>query len=323
MSELDSRYVKRGYWVNQSKGSIMGKTITTDTRSGTIIVALLAVCTGLATSHLWSVLTFLYHQYRADGKPSDGLLRQQQAILRTLPTPTSLLADSCKLWFRWGRIESKKRRDVTQQLLPQIVAGFLFVLGSLTAAIFSSYVVTSSDLEVLIRSPFCSKFYVGGGYSLYYRTRVQSLSSRYTDECYEDKTPLPVRCSTIFTRSAIPFVEEKVAYPFDPRICASPSISFDTGLLDLNDALGFNLEDGDKIRYRQKTACTLLSLENRTRRLTYEDYIREYPDVPLGREPLQGEDFLLYSFGTRQDLGNVTHVLSLATSNVTRGIRVE
>jgi hypothetical protein len=43
--ELDSRFVKRGYWVNLSKGPVMGQTINTDTQTGAIVIALLAVVT--------------------------------------------------------------------------------------------------------------------------------------------------------------------------------------------------------------------------------------------------------------------------------------
>jgi hypothetical protein len=43
MSEVDGRFVKQGLWTNLEQGEIMGKTITTDTRTGTIIIALMAI----------------------------------------------------------------------------------------------------------------------------------------------------------------------------------------------------------------------------------------------------------------------------------------
>lgn len=43
MSEVDSVYVKRGIWTNLDKGHVMGRTITTDTRTGIIIIAVTAV----------------------------------------------------------------------------------------------------------------------------------------------------------------------------------------------------------------------------------------------------------------------------------------
>ena len=61
MSGIDSLFVKRGYWVNLSAGSVMGQTITTDARTGAFVVALLAVVTNLGMAHLWHILTFIYH----------------------------------------------------------------------------------------------------------------------------------------------------------------------------------------------------------------------------------------------------------------------
>jgi hypothetical protein len=43
MAEIDSRFVKHGLWTNLEEGNIMGKTITTDTRTGTIVIALMAI----------------------------------------------------------------------------------------------------------------------------------------------------------------------------------------------------------------------------------------------------------------------------------------
>jgi len=61
-------------------------------------IAILMINPGAA--HLWHLITFVYHQFRANGRPSDGLFRQQQALLRTLPTPSSLMVDSINLWWR-------------------------------------------------------------------------------------------------------------------------------------------------------------------------------------------------------------------------------
>jgi len=43
MSEIESRFVKRGLWTNLDQGPVMGRVITIDTKTGTIITAMLAV----------------------------------------------------------------------------------------------------------------------------------------------------------------------------------------------------------------------------------------------------------------------------------------
>lgn len=47
MSELESRFVKTGIWTNIDEGFVLGRTITTDTRSGAFVVALLAVLSAM------------------------------------------------------------------------------------------------------------------------------------------------------------------------------------------------------------------------------------------------------------------------------------
>ena len=47
MSELDPRFVKQGFWINHSQGLLMGPTITVDTKTGTVIIAVLAVLSAL------------------------------------------------------------------------------------------------------------------------------------------------------------------------------------------------------------------------------------------------------------------------------------
>lgn len=76
----------------------MGRNITTDSRTGTLVVAILAVITTCGTTNLWNLVTFCFHQYRVNSSHTDGLFRQQQALLRTLPTPSALTSDWVKLW---------------------------------------------------------------------------------------------------------------------------------------------------------------------------------------------------------------------------------
>ena len=101
MSEAQNQFVKKGFWINWSQGSVMGCTLTVESATGNIVVALLALCTSIGMAQLFNLIAFLFHQFRARGKSSDGLFWQQQALLRTLPTPTALLADYVKLWWSW------------------------------------------------------------------------------------------------------------------------------------------------------------------------------------------------------------------------------
>ncbi|KAF2020984.1 hypothetical protein BU24DRAFT_487495 [Aaosphaeria arxii CBS 175.79] len=318
MSELEDRFVRRGLWTNIDKGPVMGRTITTDTRSGTFIIALLAVFTTLGMTHLFHLSTFIYHQVRANGKPLDGLFRQQQALLRTLPGPGSLVTDSIKLWFSWRH---KSKRPLLRSL-PQASLAFTFAMASLAASIFSSYVVSTTDLDVLIESSSCGYLDLiqgdqwGGSRQIAYTDSVFGLAEQYVEDCYTNKSSLPVRCKNL-ARPRIDFTTEIVPCPFHDDFCASPAVAFDSGLFDLSTAYGLNLKDEDGVKHRKRTTCATLPTEGRIERRNISG-----GDVQLAaRPPFPGEEYLRYMYGTTSfDTGgrkNMTFGLSLVESNVT------
>jgi hypothetical protein len=186
MSEVDSHFVKRGLWTDLEKGPVMGKTITTDTQSGAFVIALLAILSSLATAHLWHLVTFLIHQLRANGRTRDALFRQQQAILRTLPTPGALIADSLKLYWHWKRKEGQWLAFARVSLL--VLLAVLFVGMTWTASIFSSLAVDTSQLRVLVSSPDCGRlnltFDTMGELLLSYITDTVTVAEPFAESCY-------------------------------------------------------------------------------------------------------------------------------------------
>ena len=295
----------------------MGKIITTDTRTGTLIVALLAVLCSLATAHLWHIITFSIHQSRASGRPSDALFHQQQAILRTFPTPSALVADFTKLYWSWK--PTKTHRPATR-ILPLAVLAILFVVATLTAGIFSSYVVDTSNLLVLTGSPLCgpinitdqSDLAVGGNYT----PVVQSLAEPIARDCYQGDTSTSARCR-IYSKPRIPFSVAREDCPWTSSMCleqTKPTVSMDSGLLDMNDAFGLNLPSRDKVQFRKKTSCAVLPLANRTTVVP----ATAYPG--MNRPLLPNEELLITNFGDfpgNSTWKNATFVLSLLTANVT------
>jgi hypothetical protein len=320
MSEIESRFVRRGTWIDVSQGSVLGKTITTDTRTGTILVALLAVLCSLATAHLWHLITFGIHQYRADGKPSDALFRQQQAILRTFPTPSAVVAEFAKLYWTW---RPSKTHSAATKTGPLAAFAALFTCVTIIAGIFSSYAVDTADLLVLTNSPFCGPVDTSDNATAYisldhnYLPSVISLAGPLAQECYLNPNSSSPQCH-IYSKPRIPFNVAREECPWNKSMCIkidSPTVAMDSGLLDMNDAFGFNLPLKDRVLFRKKTSCAILPLENRTTLIPAADY----PGYP--RPPLPEEQLLIYSYSTFPDnteWSNATFVLSLVSSNVTR-----
>jgi hypothetical protein len=231
MAEVDGRFVKLGFWTNleqtrswevqlpppleqELSSSLSWLSCRPSLGNQLRLHATYLLRTG--TSHLWNLFTFAYHQVRATGRPSDGLFRHQQATLRTRPSPSSLMADSAKLWWLW-----KKRSDrVLLRSLPQFLLAFLCAVGSIAASISSSYVVSSSELKVLVSSPSCG--HVNSSQPINalraQSDAIRSVAAPYAQECYHDSTLLPTRCQA-FVRPYIPFTSQKVACPFNTIFC--------------------------------------------------------------------------------------------------------
>ena len=317
MSEINPIFVKRGFWVNQAQGSEMGQTITTSSRAGNVIIALLTILSTLGTSHLWHLVTFCYHQVQASGRDSDGLQRQQQVILRTLPTPTGLMASAITLWWAWRR----KTHRALARSAPYALLSLMFMIGTLAASITSSYAVSTSNLEVLVSSSACGRvnstkldsMVLPGPVS--YGQRVNDEAYAYAQKCYQNTSAVSAQCN-IFSRPRVPIRQDTVPCPFSPSMCEVDAISFDSELLDVNQNLGINLPATDAVKMRKRTTCAILPIENHWEIIN----TTSVKDV-FSRPVLPDEKSFIVSYGTylssAPEFGKITFDLSLAQENLT------
>jgi hypothetical protein len=317
MSQLNAQFVKQGFWVSRDvfrflkagthlhpqvdnpRGPIMGQTITTTTKTGNLLVALIAVLTTLGTSHLWSLVVFGYHQSRANTSPRDGLLVQQQALIRTLPGPFAMLADWLKLWWVW-----RKRMDrVLIRSVSLVVLAIIFAALTMAVGVFSSYLADGTNITVLVHSPYCSPVDLLGHdvddmegpranfniWSNEYMVKTADLAAAYARDCYASRTATPERCR-IFTRPTLPFHQQRVACPFEPSMCkniSEPGLAIDTGMLDLADHFGFNLAAKDKVKFRRKSTCAVFELDGQSDVVNASD-VSDFEQIS-GRAPWVGE----------------------------------
>jgi len=215
----------------------------------------------VASSKLWHLVTFLCHQYRCRDRPTDGIFHQQQALLRTLPSPTALLSDHVKLWWSWRRRSTR----TFVQLFPQMILAGLVTVGTLAASIFSSYVVTSNNIEVLVQSPFCGTVTTPGSesWSNYLRS-TESVSRTLATECYL-KNSTGTECRS-FISPRIAFTQHPVPCPFKRSICKEnvAAIQVSSDLQEVSGLFGLNTGPKDKVFYKKSTTCSVLSLAGRT-----------------------------------------------------------
>ena len=298
----------------------MGKTITTDTQTGTIIISLLTVCTTLATTHLWHLITFLYYYTRAGGKPVVPVVRQQQVLLRTMPSPATVIIESLKMLWAWKKIPNTK--GVVMTSVVHILIALLYVLGTTAAGISSSYALSSSDIEVLVNSPLCgyANNATESSPSNSYISSVMTTAAQYAEECYQPKTSLSSKCH-VFTQPNIPFTVENASCPFNSSMCASPALAYDTGRIDVQDVFGINLPGSAQLQYRLKTTCTILSMEGRTSIVS----ARDLPMYMVGAETLPQEQAMLLHLGTQHNVperwANVTSCFAINSANMSMEYR--
>jgi hypothetical protein len=227
------------------------------------------------------------------------------------------MAESTKLWWCWRR----RGERVFLRSLVQFLLAASCTIGFIVASIASSFVVNSSDLEVLVRSSLCGTVYFSASVdaSRNYIAAVKTASVPYAEECYQNQTIPTARCKA-YVHPRISFTTEETACPFDQSFCTvnisttSAAITLDSGLVDLNNGFGFNFPEKDRIRYRRKTTCSVLQLDGRTSIVNASDF----PDALQSNPDSPGEQLLLTHFGERQNLGewkNTTMFLSLWQGN--------
>ncbi|KAJ4289802.1 hypothetical protein N0V90_011133 [Kalmusia sp. IMI 367209] len=330
MSQLNSQFVKQGFWVSDYtilrysvlqaeynfpsqvdilRGPIMGQTITTTTSTGNLVVALMAVLTTLGTSHLWNLVVFGYHQIRVNSRHRDGLQRQQQALMRTLPAPSTLLADWVKLWWVWRkRVHRALLRSILLVVVAIIFAAIIVVVG-----VFSSYLVDSTNITVLVQSPYCGPIDYEGvdtddnqtarvnwaAWQNAYGDKIAEIAAPYARDCYMNRTAVPERCR-IFTRPTIPLYQTRTSCPFKGSICknvSQPGFISDTGLLDLNDHFGLNLITENNMKFRRTATCAVIDLEGHYDVLDTSNSTDAHVEKYLGRTLYEEEQYRRYYLG--------------------------
>lgn len=241
------------------------------------------------------------------------MFRQEQVILRSLPPPSSLAADSAKLWWTWR----KTNKNASTRSLAHTLAATVCAAGFIAIGILSSNVVSTSDLEVLVDSSHCGLFNATRAELASVRTQpaqVVALATPYAAECYDDHKVVPARCRA-FVNPRVSFSTERVACPFSPEYCTGtifndsallPAVAFDSGLIDVNRAFGMNLPKNEAISYRRRNTCTVLPLQGHETVLDAKLLPKEF----LIAELAENSSAVILSYGRQPGLGQWENLTS-------------
>lgn len=306
-----------GLWTNWSDGSpVLGATITLHSSTANLLTAFLAIYVSLAASYFWDLIAYAIHYIRqgVTGGKCHPILQQQQVVLRAGLPAASTLFGLVKLSWANRSMKSSLKNSASPLLL-----SFICAIGSVTAGIYSSKVVTTSpQLEVLLSSPNCyfpefSDPWVDLRPSLAYtdhRAAIIQSAWDYSQRCYNVSNNYD--CS-LFVRSTIEWTTDwKAECPFDDAMCLGPSMQLDTGLVNSNAVLGLNSSPKDQMDFRKITTCAPITQENYTTRGNFSaNDGRAYEAVP--------DDYIFYLYGSSFGVGLINYTWShnMVAANVT------
>lgn len=290
-----------GFWVNWSKGPILGATITTSSQQGFLLVSFLALFVRMVGGHFWSVLCFVMHQLKSDPSPQDGLHHQHQLLLRNSQSHTSALWDLTKVAFFW---RSHARRSFWRTL-PLIAIAFLQLAIFTAAGLFSSHIASSSD-EVLVRSPYCGYIQAPDSLShldakgqeqladFFIAKRTAALwSSSYAQNCYQSNGTTS-GCNS-FAVPKIQTTSTLTSCPFGDGICLDEdagALQIMTQSINSDKHLGVNSDSKHSIDYRRVTTCAPLRTHGFTK-LHLDEFLNFYYGSQLN---MSGDAFLEWTF---------------------------
>lgn len=228
--------------------------------------------------------------------------------------------DSLKLLHAWRR---QSLASIWTRCLVPASIGLLFALGSLAAGIFSSYIIKTTNLPVLVRSEQCcllnyTAYLTGDLKDDVYSASLNSAARSFAQRCYTPGS-LPSECNFYIRPRVVPKLEF-IDCPFDASLCypGVKAVVLDSGYLDSNDDLGINAPSTDRVLVRRKVTCVPLDTAKRTSVLNSND--SRIANVTSGVYPPQLEDFNSWwtvRFGTGDGLSdNITTLHSTLASNV-------
>lgn len=123
--------IYKGFWINQSLGTVRGATLTLDLQAGGLVIAFLALFIAVTARSVWKITRFLVYANDSTLGKQDGVYHQRQAILRNQPLALDAVIDLCRLSYAW-RDRAKRSQ---QRILPVILIASAISVVSIAAGL--------------------------------------------------------------------------------------------------------------------------------------------------------------------------------------------
>ncbi|KAK3350288.1 hypothetical protein B0T25DRAFT_505733 [Lasiosphaeria hispida] len=317
-----------GLWTNRTQGRILGAALTVRYETGAIVTALLAIFVQLTASYLWQLIDACLHHVRGrrGDYSCDAAHRQHQVILKNVSSPGSVALRTLSLVWCWRSKNGSRRSYV---LLPYVLIAILAAVcaaSGIIFGIFSSFVVASSDIEVLLRSENCGVFTVPEVIQFqdplwvaHNKFWMEGLvaGTMYARQCYNTSSSSASACN-IFTAPTVEWTTDYLApCPFDRKMCLGPAMAMDTDLVDSNDVLGLNFPAADRVGVRKITTCSPIRQDGYVTMMNASD---KDAFGGIGLSSLAGDQAAVYWYGPVDSFATFSSTWAVDTyaNNVTR-----
>ncbi|KAK5658070.1 hypothetical protein OQA88_2626 [Cercophora sp. LCS_1] len=263
--------VYTGYWINWSRGPVLGATLTLNRQDGSLMIAFIAFYVTLVTTSLWRIICFGLHSYYSTSLPSDALHHQRQVLFRNSSSPNSAVRTTIHLITHWrGRGGGIWRRTLLALGL-SLLCTCVFTLASG----FSSRVASGDVDEVLVDGRRCGFVDMSlaadnltSNFQLATPARAEEVHSAdaYARQCYVTSPYATgaLTCDTLTKTRLVPDqLDVNASCPFKNNICVGDTgnIRLDTGYIDSHEDLGRNTPREKRFRYRRVLQCAPLKTE--------------------------------------------------------------
>ncbi|KAH7304106.1 hypothetical protein BKA65DRAFT_362451, partial [Rhexocercosporidium sp. MPI-PUGE-AT-0058] len=263
---MNNSHIYTGPWIYQSRGKILGATITLSTIQAGFLLSGITFLVGLAGNAAWGISKYIFHQLSSTRDPKHAKFRQQQAILKNSGTATN---SAWKFLIQiWAWRKYKKTRTWRLRTLGLLSAAVFISIGFGVASIFCSRVLGSSIDYFLVQSPSCGAWlFDTSNAETKLNLSIQSQSKMLSDAssaadyartCY-NTTNLSGRQCGVFPTSQIEWSTNlNASCPFKNGTCAfsdTAAYQMDTGYLDSHEVLGINAKPDERIAVRKVATC--------------------------------------------------------------------
>jgi len=282
--DTSSHSVYLGYWINHSRGKILGATLTVTDSQGSLLIAFTALFISYVATRFWRIFCFVAHRHLSSPEPRDALHHQRQAILRNSSSAESSLWALLLLFTAWRGAENRVLRTI-----PLALFALVSVISFTIAGGLSSQISSSVGNEVLIRGENCgfldSTHFTRDNKRIFdtYVSNSINNAGNWAQQCYyaEGRSGM-LDCASFISKNLPAAFDENAPCPFQDSVCRtnSSNLRIDSGFLDSNDHLGLNAPADQRVQSRLVMHCAPLKTEGR--------------DTTIWR---RGGKYVLYDYG--------------------------